>query len=174
MSESIKNTFWYAIYTMPNMEKKCAESLLNKGIISYCPLQKVQRQWADRKKILEVPAFKGYVFVHIHDEIRWQVLATKGVLNFVCIEGKPARIPLQEMETVKRFFRQEQEVLLDIPEIQHGDMVTINAGPLMGATGKVVDIEYKLVTLQIPSLGFTLQVKMKATDLIRSLKIASA
>ena len=51
---------WYAVYTKPNLEKKVTSSLENKGIVVYCPLQKVERQWSDRKKILEIPAFKGY------------------------------------------------------------------------------------------------------------------
>ena len=45
-----KKSYWYAVYTMPNFEKKVNDALQQKGIVSYCPLQKVQRQWADRKK----------------------------------------------------------------------------------------------------------------------------
>ena len=55
--------FWYAVYTKPRWEKKVAERLLEKGIDHYCPLNKVIRQWSDRKKAILEPIFKGYVFV---------------------------------------------------------------------------------------------------------------
>ena len=56
---------WYAVYTKPRWEKKVAGLLERKGIESYCPLNKVQRQWSDRKKIVMEPLFQSYVFVHV-------------------------------------------------------------------------------------------------------------
>ena len=79
MNENIKN--WFAIYTMPRWEKKVHSRLLRKDIRSWCPMQKVERRWSDRKKIIEDPIFKSYVFVQIHEEERLTVLQTDGVLN---------------------------------------------------------------------------------------------
>ena len=164
-----KKSYWYAVYTMPNFEKKVNDSLQQKGIVSYCPLQKVQRQWADRKKILEMPAFRGYVFVNIHDDIRWQILSTNGVLNFVRLDGKPARIPDNEIETVKLFFHDMEPVMLAKQEIETGDIGSVYSGPMMGMQGKVVEVQHNIVLLQIPSLGLNLQVKVQANNI----KIAS-
>ncbi|WP_204268528.1 transcription termination/antitermination NusG family protein, partial [Escherichia coli] len=58
---------WHALYTKPRWEKKIDTVLLRKGVESWCPLQKVERQWSDRKKIIEDPLFKSYVFVKIDD-----------------------------------------------------------------------------------------------------------
>lgn len=74
---------WFALYTKPRWEKKIHAVLTRKGIESWCPIQKVQRQWSDRKKIIEDPLFKSYVFVHINEPERVKVLMTDGVLNFV-------------------------------------------------------------------------------------------
>jgi len=157
-------TYWYAVYTLPNFEKKVTAAIQQKGIVTYCPLQKQQRQWADRKKIIEVPAFKGYVFVNIHDEIRWKVLSTNGVLNFVCIGGKPARIPNHEIEAVQRFFKDMGTQSTNL-ELVPGNMVQINRGVLMGTTGKVVSVMHNYVTLQMPSLGLQMHLKVAVNDL---------
>ena len=84
---------WYAVYTKPRWEKKIDSVLARKGIESWCPLQKVQRQWSDRKKTIEEPLFKSYVFVHVDEQERVKVLMTDGVLNYVFYLGKPAAIP---------------------------------------------------------------------------------
>ena len=57
MSEERKN--WYAVYTLPRWEKKIARLLEEKGYEVYCPLNRVQRQWSDRKKTVLEPLFKG-------------------------------------------------------------------------------------------------------------------
>ena len=46
---------WYVIYTKSRAEKQVNQRLLEQGIETYLPLQKIIRQWADRKKRVEVP-----------------------------------------------------------------------------------------------------------------------
>jgi transcription antitermination factor NusG len=151
---------WYAVYTRPNMERKLTAELLEKGIVAYCPIQKVMRQWSDRKKVIEVPAFRGYVFVQIHDKIRWHVLTANGVLNFVCHNGKPARIPNSEMETVRLFFQDMETCVLDETDISVNDIARVYSGVLMGMEGEVVDLKHRYVILKIPALGLQMQVKV--------------
>lgn len=153
--------YWYAVYTRPNMEKKIAETLAYKGLVVYCPLQKVVRQWSDRKKILEIPAFKGYVFVQIHDALRWQVLATPGVLNFVCHNGKPARIPSKEIDTVRLFFEGLKDQVFEESSIRIHDYARVYSGALMGLEGEVVEVQHKFAVLSIPALGLCMQVKVE-------------
>ena len=56
---------WYAVYTKPKWEKKVAELLARKGIEHYCPLNRVLKQWHDRKKWVEEPLLTSYVFVYV-------------------------------------------------------------------------------------------------------------
>ena len=158
--QSSESPHWYAVYTRPNMEKKLTAELLDKGIVAYCPVQRVQRQWSDRKKVLEVPAFRGYVFVQIHDQIRWQVLASNGALNFVCHNGKPARITPAEIDTVRRFFQDLEETLLDETDISISDIARVYSGVMMGMEGEVIDLKHRYVVLRIPALGLQMQVKV--------------
>ena len=56
---------WFVVYTKSRCEKKVADLLTKKGIENYCPLNRVQKQWSDRKKIILAPLFTSYVFVRI-------------------------------------------------------------------------------------------------------------
>src|SRR5687767_5047441 len=97
---------WYAVYTKPRREKKVDKLLNEKGMESYCPLQKIQRQWSDRKKIVEEPLFKSYVFVRISDEQQTELRMVNGVVNFVYWMGKPAIIKDKEIEIIKKFLNE--------------------------------------------------------------------
>ena len=56
---------WYAIYTKPRWEKKLAEKLEEKRIDHYLPMVKTLKLWSDRKKWVNEPLFKSYIFVHV-------------------------------------------------------------------------------------------------------------
>src|SRR5206468_12120920 len=94
---------WYVVYTKPRWEKKVADLLTRKGIESYCPLNKVKKQWHDRKKIISEPLFTSYVFVHISVHSHNNVLQTSGIINFVYWLGKPAVVRDDEIDTIKSF-----------------------------------------------------------------------
>jgi transcription antitermination factor NusG len=64
----IEEKKWYAVYTRARWEKKVSEYLTRKDIENYCPLNKVLRQWSDRKKIVHEPLFTSYVFVNVSEE----------------------------------------------------------------------------------------------------------
>jgi transcription antitermination factor NusG len=68
---------WFALYTKPRWEKKINTALLKKGIESWCPLQIIEKQWSDRKKIIEEPLFRSYVFVKISAEEKNNVLRSQ-------------------------------------------------------------------------------------------------
>src|ERR1700733_7578238 len=88
---------WYAVHTRPRWEKKVAGLLAKKKLEFYCPLNKVQRQWSDRKKIVTEPLFSSYVFVHIDETEQVPVRVTDGVINFVYWLGKPAVVRNEEI-----------------------------------------------------------------------------
>ena len=92
---------WYAVYTRPRWEKKVANLLTRKEIENYCPLNKIVRQWADRKKTVYEPLFTSYVFVYTSENEMLPIRQTDGVLNFVYWLGKPAVIREEEIETIK-------------------------------------------------------------------------
>ena len=74
---------WYPVYTHARAEKKAHEALLKKGIETYLPLNRQLKQWSDRKKWVEEPFIKSYLFVNISDQEQMEVLMTKGVARFI-------------------------------------------------------------------------------------------
>jgi transcription antitermination factor NusG len=147
---------WYAVYTKPRWEKKVDKLLNEKGMESYCPLQKIQRQWSDRKKIVEEPLFKSYVFVRIADEEQTELRMVNGVVNFVYWMGKPAIIKDKEIETIKKFLNEYDNVEVSQMSIETGSKVEVQSGVLMGRSGTVKQVLHKKVEVYIESIGFTL------------------
>ncbi len=146
---------WYAIYTKPRWEKKVDSVLIRKSINSWCPLQKVERQWSDRKKIIEDPLFKSYVFVNINEEERLKVLMTDGVLNFVHYLGKPAVIRNEEIEMIKKYLSEEDAKIeiISIEGFKTDSKVRVNHGVFMDNQGKVIRGGKKKVYVELQSLG---------------------
>ena len=146
---------WYALYTKPRWEKKVDSLLLKKGIETWCPLQKVTRQWSDRKKVIEEPLFKSYVFVRIEDTDRTKVLMTDGALNFVYYVGKPAVIRNEEIELIKKYLS-DSEAAISIQSIESLDentRIRVNHGIFMDTPGTVVRGGNKKVYVKLESLG---------------------
>ena len=157
---------WYAIYTRPRWEKKVNGVLLQKGIESYCPLNKVRRKWSDRIKTIEEPLFKSYVFVKIEDSERTNVRMTNGVVNFVYWNGKPAVIREKEIQTIKRFLDEHENVEVVKMDFGPEDRVRVTSGPMMDQEGKVMEVKNKTAKVCIDSLGYMLIAYIDKSKLI--------
>jgi transcription antitermination factor NusG len=147
---------WLAIYSRPRWEKKVNQLLKEKGIESYCPLNKIRRKWSDRVKVVEEPLFKSYVFVKVSEEDRAAVRMTPGVINFVYWEGKPAVIKEKEINAIKRFLNDYENVEVQAMNIRVHQRVKITTGPLMDQEGEVLSLQRKAVKVAIDSLGYVL------------------
>lgn len=151
---------WYAVYTKPRWEKKVHRLLEERNVESYCPLNKVQRKWSDRMKVVEEPLFKSYVFVRVTEEEKTTVRITAGVMNFVYWLGKPAVVKDKEIKTIRLFLQEYEEVEAVPVDLKPGQEVTIGAGVFMGEEAKVVDIRKKYAIVTIRSLGYQLRARV--------------
>jgi transcription antitermination factor NusG len=161
----IKDKMWYAIYTKPRWEKKVASLLTRKNIENYCPLNKVQRQWSDRKKIVMEPLFQSYVFVNVSNLEQTLVRETSGVLNFVYWLQKPAVIREEEIEVIKRFLNEYHHVQVEKSTVNLNDKVRIIGGPLMMREGNVLEVKNKTVKVLLPTMGYTLVAEIEKINL---------
>ena len=157
---------WLAVYTRPRWEKKVNQLLEEKGVERYCPLNKIRRKWSDRIKVVEEPLFKSYVFVKVNDDDRTEVRMTPGVINFVYWLGKPAIIKEKEINAIKRFLDEYENVEVRPIEFRINQRVRINAGPMMEQEGKILNIKNKAVTIAIDSLGYILIATIEKRKLI--------
>ncbi len=157
---------WYVIYTRPRWEKKVYSLLTAKAIESYCPLNKVRRKWSDRIKLVEEPLFKSYLFVKTDEEGRLPVRMTDGVVNFVYWNGKPAIVKEKEIQTIKKFLNEHEQVELVRMDFKPNDKVVITSGPLMDKEGKVLEVKNKVAKVIIESLGYILVADIDKSKLI--------
>jgi transcription antitermination factor NusG len=158
---------WFAVYTNPRAEKKAYAELIKNGIDAYLPLQKTLKQWSDRKKWVEEPLFRSYIFVNIPQSKYFDVLNTPGIVRYVTFEGKAVPIPPRQIDAI-RFY------LADLPQssdwgnsdLVPGSMVEIIRGPLKGLTGQLVDFKGRQkVRIEIEALGQSLYLTIPAAQL---------
>lgn len=153
---SESNTAWYVLYTRPKWEKKVAELLGKKGIIQYCPLNKVHKQWHDRKKIVFEPLFSSYVFVRTTPQAHNFIRSIPGVVNFVHWLGQPAIIKEEEIEAIETFLKEYETVYLEKTSVNINDAVKIVQGPLIHREGRIVQVNNNSVKVELPSIGYAL------------------
>jgi transcription antitermination factor NusG len=160
----IESKKWYAVYTRPRWEKKVSEILTRKKIENYCPINKVVRQWSDRKKIVDEPLFTSYVFVRVPDNEIYAIKRTNGVTSLVYWLGKPAVIRDNEIEAIKRFLKEHENIKLEKRPIHIHDKIKVVAGPLMEMEGQVLSIKSKTVKMALPSLGYMMYAEVERTN----------
>ena len=56
---------WYAVLTRSRQEKTAASMLDYLAVANFLPLTTQERRWSDRKQMISVPLFPGYLFVRV-------------------------------------------------------------------------------------------------------------
>ena len=159
MSYIQENINWYVVYTRPRWEKKISTLLDNRGIENYLPLNKVLKQWSDRKKIVYEPLFKGYLFIKIAEKEKWDVKLVDGILNYVHWLGKPAVVKESDIENIKKFLQEFDNVQVVDKSLQKGDEVIVQQGIMMNYKGIVLEVLHNKAIVNIDSMG----IKLNAT-----------
>jgi transcriptional antiterminator RfaH len=129
---------WYAIYSRFHHEKAVELSLREKGIEVYLPKRKVLRTWSDRKKWIEEPLIRPYVFVKISSKEYYKVLQTPSVLNYLFFGGQAAPIPELQINLLKKITQDNLNFDITIDSFKPSENIKIIAGPLKGFEGKIV------------------------------------
>jgi transcriptional antiterminator RfaH len=158
MSLEKPNYQWYAIYTRANAERKLYNNLKENNIECYLPTRKVQRSWSDRKKWIEEPLFRCYLFVKVSYKEFFTALNTSGVVCYVSFGGKAQAIPESQINDIKTFLAQsEHEVTVSYERIQKGVGVEVLYGSLQGIKGEVINVSgQSRLLIRIDSLNCNL------------------
>jgi transcription antitermination factor NusG len=130
---------WYALYVSSRQEKKVENGLLKKGIEAYTPVVKTMKQWSDRKKMVELPLIKGYVFVKHADHEKEQVFTVNGIVNYVSFEKKPAIVQEKEIQLLKDMISFGYETsVANYDHFTTGNNVKIVQGDFKGLFGTII------------------------------------
>ncbi len=156
-----KKTQWFAVYTRPRFEKKVFERLVEAGIETFLPLQTRLKQWSDRKKLVEEPLIRSYIFVKIVLKEYKTVIETEGIVRFVRFEGQPAPIPEKQINVLKMLLAQQIDMELAEEELNLGDKVEIRIGSMTGFDGILVNHKGKdKAIIQIDHITHALMVTL--------------
>ena len=154
---------WYAAYTKSRAEKKVLAELQQQGIESYLPLQKRLRQWSDRRKWVEEPLLRGYIFVKIDMSDYYRVLNSRGVVSYITFEGKAVPIPENQIDVLRKIVATEADVEVAAGRFGPGDKVVVVSGPMHGLEGELVDFRgSRRMLVRIDHIGQQILVSVPA------------
>jgi transcription antitermination factor NusG len=162
---------WYAIWTRSRQEKLASTMLRNLGIQHYLPLKVELRQWSDRKQMVEMPVFGGYLFVRINPSLKnsqLQVLQSPGVVAFVGNQNGPFQIPNQEIDNIRTVLA-ARVAYTQCPTLNKGDCVRVVRGPLAGVEGTLVtanSTSHLLVSIEMIRQSLSVNVLRDDVELV--------
>jgi transcriptional antiterminator NusG len=134
--------FWYAIHVRSRFESQISTVLRSKGYEEFLPTYRCRHQWSDRAKELDLPLFPGYLFSRFDARERLSILKSPGVIGIVGLGKAPIPISDEEIEAIQAIVRSglpaEPWTHLTV-----GSRVFIEAGPLAGLEGIVVNVDKK-------------------------------
>ncbi|RZL51208.1 MAG: UpxY family transcription antiterminator [Pedobacter sp.] len=158
---------WLVIYTRARWEKKVDQTLKQYGIESYCPLRIEQRQWADRKKLVELPLFVSYIFVRVNARDQALALYALGVINYVHFMGKPAVVRDHVIEQLKLNLANYRDIeVIGLQDVSIGDRVKIKEGLFNNQSGTVVKLQGKTVLMLLDQINCAIVTRVDKRNLI--------
>ena len=161
---------WYAIRTKSRHEKIVAKQLEMDGLEFYLPMIQQSRQWSDRKKLIDLPLFPGYVFVRLphFPSKKVQILRKAGVIGFVGNERGAAAISDDELIGV-RLLLMNRIPCASHPYLKVGQRIRVSDGVLRGVEGILVRVGSKnglVVSLDLIQRSLVIQLQGYAVQVI--------
>lgn len=157
---------WYALYVHSRAEKKVHSCLLSMGYEAFLPLVTKMKVWSDRRKKVEEPLFKSYLFVRMDERNRFDILAIPGATRFVSFEKKAVVVPENQIIAIKKYcsdYNDEEPAAKDY-EFHEGQLVRITSGNMMGLIGRLAPINNKKrLIIYIESVGHYLPINISRT-----------
>lgn len=150
---------WYALYTKSRFEKKTGQLLTEKGFEVYVPLIKTIKQWSDRKKIVEEPLFRSYIFFRSAASKLLNAKQVDGAVYIVSFNKQPAVIPDTQIKNLQLLLNSNEKFEISEEIFTTGEIVEVIQGSLRGLKGTFVDYRgKKSILLQIDAINQTLMV----------------
>jgi transcription antitermination factor NusG len=131
-------TAWYVVRVKANAERRVAQSLSNRGIMVFLPLQsKPGAVKRSGRPPAATPLFPGYVFACFDKRHPLRVLACPGVVHIVSRGHNPEAVDAEEMFALQTLARTAKSVSA-LPALTAGQKIRIGEGPLADVEGIVV------------------------------------
>lgn len=127
---------WFVLHTKSRFERVVADCLDKKKIKSFLPTTMVLSKRKDRKKIIEVPMFPGYIFVfsNFFPKNHLEILKTNGAVRLLGTENGPVPVKKNAIESLM-LFSSSNELIETGKGFKKGEEVLITDGPFTGVRG---------------------------------------
>ena len=147
---------WYIIYTKPKCAKKVATRFTKRKIENFFPVNCKQINTLKRRKMQEEPLFDSYVFAYIPESDITKIKMIDGVLNLVYWKGKPATICNNEIEVMKEFTTDYEDIKVEKTRVNPEDVARVIDDPKYSIDGNVLTVKNTTVKVNLRSIGFTM------------------
>ena len=165
MTDVKDNKKWFAIYVKSRSEKKVLKLLEDIGIESFLPLITRVKQWSDRKKKVEEPLFRSYLFVNIPLNDYYTILNVNGVVKFITFEKKPVPVPDNQIIAIKEYLNDTELHSINYEDFKEGELVRVKTGQMKDLVGRFVKINGKhRVIIDIEAVGQSLAVNVARSN----------
>lgn len=172
MADIIENTdgfLWYVLHTKSRFEKVVNEILQKKTIESFLPTSHVKSKRKDRRVMLDLPLFPGYVFVrtHLHTDNYLSILKTPGAVRLIGNTQGPVPVEQSVIESLRIMVSSKSPILTGF-ELHSGEKIIVVNGPFTGVTGFFIRYSgHGRVVVHIDILGQSASVDVDEEDVRR-------
>jgi len=146
---------WYVLHTRSRFENVVYDGLLKKSLQAFLPKHRVRSKRRDRKAIIQVPLFPGYVFIesHLQAEEYLEIVKTIGVVRIIGNNDGPVSVPRETVESLKIMVAANSNIITG-KRFKKGDRVMVTNGPFIGVIGIFVRDKGKdRVIVHLEALG---------------------
>jgi transcriptional antiterminator NusG len=158
---------WYVLHTKSRHEKVVTDGLLKKSIEVYLPLVTVRSRRKDRRVMIRVPLFPGYIFVKtdLHPSSHLEVVKTAGAVRLIGNNQGPVPVPDETVNSLQIMVESNHAVTTG-NQLKSGDRVMVVYGPFAGVVGTFVRYGGRgRVIVNIEALGQYAGVEVNEEDI---------
>jgi len=158
---------WYVLHTKSRFENVVNEGLTKKSLEVFLPKIQVRSKRRDRKVMIRVPLFPGYLFVksNLEPYEHIEIVKTVGVVRLVGNKDGPIPVFSETIESLKIMVQGNESVTTG-SRFKKGDKVIVVHGPFAGVVGTFVRHRGKgRVIVNIEALGQYAGVNVSEEDI---------
>ena len=96
---------------------------------------------------------------------KWDVKKTDGILNYVYWLGKPAVVRVSEIDTIKKFLQEFDDVEVSEHRAAANDTVIVKQGIMMNYKGIILEAQGNKAIVKIDSMGLLLTAVFERSNL---------
>ncbi len=157
---------WYVLHTRSRFENVVSEGLSKKAFDAFLPKVQVRSRRRDRRMLIRVPLFPGYVFVKtdLNPYRHLEILKTVGAVRLIGNRQGPIAVPEDTVMSIRIMVSGDQPVITG-NRFRKGDRVIVVRGPFEGVTGTFVRYRGRgRVVVNVEALGQWAAVEVDEDD----------